>query len=61
MGFFPSAALAWKMNEENFMKDVKWINQLKVRVGYGVTGNASIKPYQTSGTMTASGAGKFLG
>ena len=36
--FFPSAALAWKMNEENFMKDVKWINQLKVRVGYGVTG-----------------------
>lgn len=30
------------MNEENFMKDVKWINQLKVRVGYGVTGNASI-------------------
>ena len=43
--FFPSAALAWKMNEENFMKDVKWINQLKVRVGYGVTGNASIKPY----------------
>lgn len=41
--FFPSAALAWKMNEENFMKDVKWINQLKVRVGYGVTGNASIK------------------
>ncbi|MFS2976032.1 SusC/RagA family TonB-linked outer membrane protein, partial [Phocaeicola dorei] len=51
--FFPSAALAWKMNEENFMKDVKWINQLKVRVGYGVTGNASIKPYQTSGTMTA--------
>ena len=26
--FFPSAALAWKMNEENFMKDVKWINQL---------------------------------
>ena len=59
--FFPSAALAWKMNEENFMKDVKWINQLKVRVGYGVTGNASIKPYQTSGTMTASGAGKFFG
>ena len=58
--FFPSAALAWKMNEENFMKDVKWINQLKVRVGYGVTGNASIKPYQTSGTMTASGAGKFF-
>ena len=34
---------------------------MKVRVGYGVTGNASIKPYQTSGTMTASGAGKFFG
>ena len=35
---------------------------IEVRVGYGVTGNASIKPYQTSGTMTASGAGRsFLG
>ena len=59
--FFPSAAIAWRMEQEEFIKKIKWINQLKLRVGYGVTGNASIKPYQTSGTMTASGAGKFFG
>ena len=59
--FFPSAALAWKISEEAFMKDITWINQIKLRAGYGVTGNASVSPYQTSGAMTASGAGKFFG
>lgn len=59
--FFPSAAIAWKMNEEAFMKQINWISQMKLRVGYGVTGNAAIKPYQTSGTMMSSGAGKFFG
>ena len=54
--FFPSAALAWKMNEESFMKDIKWINQLKLRVGYGVTGNSSVSPYTTSGSVTSSNA-----
>lgn len=51
--FFPSAALAWKMNEENFMKDIRWIDQLKIRVGYGVTGNSSVSPYTTSGSVTS--------
>lgn len=59
--FFPSAALAWKMNEEDFMKDISWLDQIKLRVGYGVTGNASISPYQTTGSMTTSGSGKFIG
>lgn len=59
--FFPSAALAWKISEESFMKNISWLDQLKLRVGYGVTGNASVSPYQTSGAMTASGAGKFFG
>lgn len=59
--FFPSAALAWKMNEEAFLKDVNWLDLLKLRVGYGVTGNASVSAYQTSGSMTSSGAGKFFG
>lgn len=51
--FFPSAAIAWKMNEESFMKNIKWIDQLKLRVGYGVTGNSAISPYQTSGSVTS--------
>lgn len=59
--FFPSAALAWKVNEESFLRDVNWIDQIKLRVGYGVTGNASVSPYNTSGAMTADHAGKFFG
>ncbi len=37
-GLFPSAALAWKLNEESFLKNVKSISDLKLRFGYGVTG-----------------------
>ena len=51
--FFPSAALAWKINEESFLKDVKWIDQLKIRLGYGVTGNSSVSPYSTAGSVTS--------
>ena len=51
--FFPSAALAWRMEQEDFMKDVRWVNQLKLRVGYGVTGNSSVSPYSTSGSCTS--------
>ena len=59
--FFPSAALAWKVNEEDFMKDLTWLNTLKFRVGYGVTGNAAIKPYQTGGSMVSQYANKPFG
>ena len=51
--FFPSAALAWKVNEEAFLKDVDWLDQLKLRVGYGVTGNSAVSPYSTSGSVTS--------
>ncbi|MFN5008788.1 MAG: SusC/RagA family TonB-linked outer membrane protein [Bacteroidota bacterium] len=37
-GLFPSAAFAWKLNEESFLKNSKTINDLKLRIGYGVTG-----------------------
>ena len=59
--FFPSAALAWKVNEEAFMEGLDWVSQLKFRVGYGVTGNASVSPYSTTGSMMSSQAGKFFG
>ncbi len=38
-GFFPSASLAWVLKEENFLKDVDFVSNLKVRAGYGLTGN----------------------
>ena len=50
--FFPSFAVAWKMQEENFIKKFKWINELKLRVGYGVTGNSAVGSYTTMGPLT---------
>lgn len=44
-GWFPSAALAWRISNENFLKDSKTINNLKLRVGYGITGNQNIGNY----------------
>ncbi len=41
-GLFPSAAFAWKIKEEGFLKDVKAISELKLRVGWGVTGQQNI-------------------
>ena len=41
-GFFPSAAFAWRTSEEQFMKDQEVISDLKIRFGYGVTGNQEI-------------------
>ena len=46
-GYFPSAALAWKLNEESFLMNVKQIDQIKLRFGWGKTGNQSISPYST--------------
>jgi len=41
-GVFPSAALAWRINEENFMKNVDWLSNLKLRLGWGITGQQNI-------------------
>ena len=41
-GYFPSLALAWKASEEKFLKDVKWLDYLKVRAGWGQIGNDKI-------------------
>jgi TonB-linked SusC/RagA family outer membrane protein len=38
-GYFPSFAAAWNIKNEGFLTDVNWLNQLKIRVGYGKTGN----------------------
>ena len=49
--FFPSAALAWRINQEDFLKDVRWVDNLKLRFGVGSTGNAAVSPYGTLGTI----------
>lgn len=43
-GFFPSAAFAWRVSEENFLKNSKVVSDLKFRAGYGVTGQQDIGP-----------------
>ena len=46
--FFPSAALAWHIGEENFIKDnAEWINMLKIRASYGANGNQAISAYRS--------------
>jgi TonB-linked SusC/RagA family outer membrane protein len=46
-GFFPSGAFAWRVSEENFLKQSKLINDLKLRVSYGITGNDGIGLYNS--------------
>ena len=53
-GYFPSAALAWNITSEGFMKNVKALNNLKLRLSYGKTGNTGIDPYQTQGLLARS-------
>lgn len=49
--YFPSAALAWNIKEEAFMRDVDFIDQLKFRIGYGSVGNQSVEPYRIYSKM----------
>lgn len=48
---FPSAALAWRISDEAFMKKYDWLDNLKMRVGFGKTGNSAVDPYQTKGKL----------
>jgi len=50
--FFPSAAFAWRIKEESFMSEVNWLNDLKLRLGFGTTGNSAVSPYATKGDIT---------
>ena len=49
---FPSAALAWRIAKEKFM-NLNWVNDLKLRIGAGVTGNSAVAPYATQGGVTS--------
>ncbi len=51
-GYFPSASVAWRASQENFLKDVSWLSDLKLRASYGVTGTNAVTNYAAIGTMS---------
>lgn len=44
-GLFPSAAVAWRVNKESFLSNAEWLDNLKLRLGYGITGNANVSAF----------------
>ena len=42
LGYFPAASIGWRISDENFMRNAKWLNDMKLRVSVGQTGNAQI-------------------
>lgn len=60
-GTFPSASLAWRISDEKFMENTRsWLDNLKLRVGYGVTGNQSgVSAYKSIAVLSASGASYY--
>ncbi|MDR2811472.1 MAG: SusC/RagA family TonB-linked outer membrane protein [Tannerellaceae bacterium] len=60
-GYFPAFSAGWRISEEDFMKDISWINELKVRGDYGVTGNQNFDNYRSLATMSGAGEAYFNG
>ena len=52
-GYFPSIAAAWTLSNEDFMKDVSSVQDIKLRASYGIVGSQAISPYATMGLMSA--------
>ena len=49
---YPAVSLGWNLKNEKFMDNVKWLDNLKLRVGYGETSNQSVAPYKTLGLLS---------
>ncbi|HWJ30197.1 MAG TPA: TonB-dependent receptor, partial [Flavisolibacter sp.] len=60
-GYFPSAAFAWKMHEEKFLKNIPFLNELKFRASYGAIGNQSIANFLYIPTFAGSANAIFGG
>lgn len=60
-GNFPSASVAWQIDQEGFMAKQKVVNQLKLRVGYGITGNQGLSPYNSLSLVSGAGVTYFGG
>ena len=50
---YPAVSLGWNVKNESFMSSITWLDQLKVRAGYGETSNQSVDPYKTHGLLGA--------
>jgi TonB-linked SusC/RagA family outer membrane protein len=63
-GVFPSVSAAWRISDENFLKNVNWLSSLKLRASWGQAGNPAIRPYQSlllgQTVNTGQGAGTGL-
>lgn len=57
-GWFPAVSAGWRISEENFMDDILWVDELKLRAGFGVTGNQDFANYKSLLMMKT--AGKFF-
>lgn len=51
-GYFPAVSAAWRINEEEFLRDVRILSNLKLRVGWGSVGNPAVDPYATLDLLT---------
>ncbi|PGH38086.1 MAG: SusC/RagA family protein [Candidatus Nephrothrix sp. EaCA] len=51
-GSFPSASVGWRLSQESFLKNSNWINELKIRVSFGLTGNFNIPFYGALGSLS---------
>lgn len=60
-GYFPAVSAGWRISEEDFMKDVSWIDDLKIRADYGVTGNQNFDNYRALATYGGYGQVYFDG
>ncbi|MGX5818173.1 SusC/RagA family TonB-linked outer membrane protein [Chitinophaga lutea] len=66
-GTFPSVSAGWRMSEEEFMKGIEWLSNVKIRASWGEAGNPAIKPYQslllgrTVNTGQGAGTGLVVG
>ena len=60
-GNFPAVSAGWRISEEGFMKDAEWINDLKLRADYGVTGNQDFGSYLSINTMGGFGYYSYNG
>lgn len=52
-GYFPSGALAWRISNENFLKKIHFLSDLKLRVGWGATGSQAIVAYATLNNLSS--------
>ena len=60
-GYFPSAAVGWTVSKENFLKDISWINELKIRGSWGETGNQEVLNKITKASyLLSQSAGYYL-